>query len=204
MYSIYHAFICMFKYPPTSSGSNTKLTYFIAHRTNLRSLVMFTALSLQQRWYVMTATLSSPGWLLARVYSSFTRSTRWSIRCASILIWSWMLNQVSSKHLKIWLVKTFLAKGHTSYVFFKTFQILLWHPPTICTICLSLILYSAALGISVTIFLAFVAMNGFLNGFDNNCPSISNENSFNHEVVGGVWRQAGNFDVGHFLAVVQR
>ena len=82
-----------------------------------------------QRWYVITPILSIPGQLLARACSSFTRSTRWSMRCASILIWSWVLNQASSKHLKTWLVKILLVQGHTPPMFFKTFQSLLWCPP---------------------------------------------------------------------------
>ena len=48
--SITHLFACP-EYPPTSSGSNTKLLYFIAyalHRTKHHSLVTFAALILLQ------------------------------------------------------------------------------------------------------------------------------------------------------------
>ena len=49
--SIMHLFACP-EYPPTSSGSNTKLLYFIAyalHRMKLHSLVTFAALVLLQQ-----------------------------------------------------------------------------------------------------------------------------------------------------------
>ena len=96
---IMHLFVCP-EYPPTFSGSNTKLPYFIAyalHWTKLHSSVTFTTLVLLRwlkarfpllvahwaivcwsqcswsppRWSVMTPTLTSPGRSSARACSSF-------------------------------------------------------------------------------------------------------------------------------------
>ena len=109
---ITHLFVCP-EYPPTSSGSNTDLRYFIAyalHRTKLHSSVAFTVLVLLQclkaqfptahglsghclfisafmiAWKVICDdTYSNKSWsIVGQGCSSFAKSTRWSARCANI------------------------------------------------------------------------------------------------------------------------
>ena len=79
---ITHLFACP-KYPPTSSGSNTKLPNFITyalHRTKLHSLVMFAALVLLQQLkarFLIACGSSGHRLFISDLYHYFTRPGIW-------------------------------------------------------------------------------------------------------------------------------
>ena len=73
------------------------------------------------RWSVMTPTLTSPGWSLARACSSSGRSIRWSVRCTDISTQSSTLSRVLSRSLWTWSTKTLLGPDPTPHTYFRPY-----------------------------------------------------------------------------------